>query len=89
VLLIVAVGPGVLCGALPAWHSSHVAPAEVLRQDTVNLSSGSRNRHVLSGLVVVQVGLSVTLLVGAGLFLRTLHDTASADPGFDGASRDD
>ncbi len=85
VLLIVAVGAGVLCGALPAWHSSHVAPAEVLRQDTVNLSSGSRNRHVLSGLVVVQVGLSVTLLVCAGLFLRTLHNTASADPGFDNA----
>jgi len=85
VLLIVAVGAGVLCGALPAWHSSHVAPAEVLRQDTANLSSGSRNRHVLSGLVVVQVGLSVTLLVCAGLFLRTLHNTASANLGFDNA----
>jgi predicted permease len=85
VLLVVAVGAGVLCGALRAWHSSYITPAEVLRQDTVNLSSGSRNRHVLSGLVIVQVGLSVTLLVCAGLFLRTLHNTASANPGFDDA----
>ncbi|MGA8530883.1 MAG: ADOP family duplicated permease, partial [Acidobacteriaceae bacterium] len=82
VLLLVAVGAGVLCGALPAWRSSHVAPAEVLRQESVNLSSGSHNRHVLSGLVVVQVALSMALLVCAGLFLRTLHNTANADPGF-------
>lgn len=82
VLLVIAVGAGVLCGALPAWRSSHIAPAEVLRQESANLSSGSRNRHVLSGLVVVQVALSVALLVCAGLFLRTLHNTATADPGF-------
>ncbi|HLJ76161.1 MAG TPA: ABC transporter permease [Acidobacteriaceae bacterium] len=82
-LLVVAVGAGVLCGALPAWRSSHVAPAEILRQDSASLSSGSHNRHVLGGLVVVQVALSVALLVCAGLFLRTLHNTATADPGFD------
>lgn len=84
-LLVIALGAGVLCGALPAWRSSHIAPAEVLRQESVNLSSGSRNRHVLSGLVVVQVGLSVALLVCAGLFLRSLRNTASADTGFDSA----
>ena len=83
VLLVVAMGAGILCGALPAWRSSHVTPAQVLRQDSASLSSGSHNRHVLSGLVVLQVGLSVALLVCAGLFLRTLHNTASANPGFD------
>ena len=85
VLLLIAIGAGVLCGALPAWRSSHVTPAEVLRQESVNLSSGSHNQHVLSGLVVTQIGLSVALLVCAGLFLRTLHNTATADPGFDAA----
>ncbi|HZZ38494.1 MAG TPA: ABC transporter permease [Acidobacteriaceae bacterium] len=84
-LLLVAVGAGVLCGALPAWRSSHITPAEVLRQESVNLSSGSHNRHVLSGLVVAQIGLSVALLVCAGLFLRTLHNTTTANPGFDGS----
>ena len=83
VLLVVAIAAGVLCGALPAWRSSHITPAEVLRQESLNLSSGSRNRHVLSGLVVLQVGLSMALLVCAGLFLRTLHNTSRAWPGFD------
>ncbi|MGC2617436.1 MAG: ADOP family duplicated permease, partial [Acidobacteriaceae bacterium] len=83
VLLVIAIGAGVLCGALPALRSSHIAPAEVLRQDSGSLASGSRNRHVLSGLAVVQIGLSVALLVCAGLFLRTLRNTANANTGFD------
>ncbi|MGB9029616.1 MAG: ABC transporter permease [Acidobacteriaceae bacterium] len=83
VLLAIAVGAGVLCGALPAWRSSHITPAEVLRQESLNLSTGSHNRHVLSGLVVVQIALSVALLVSAGLFLRTLRNTANAWRGFD------
>ena len=84
-LLVIAIGAGVLCGALPAWRGSHVSPAEVLRQESASISSGSRNRHVLSGLVVAQVALSVALLVCAGLFLRTLRNTAAADRGFDEA----
>lgn len=85
VLVLIALGAGVLCGALPAWRSSHIAPAEVLRQEAGNLSSGSRNQRVFSGLVVAQIALSVALLVAAGLFLRTLDNTAKADPGFDEA----
>ena len=85
VLLVVAVGAGVLCGAVPAWRSSHITPAEVLREQSVNLSTGSHNRHVFSGLVVVQIALSVALLICAGLFLRTLRNTLAANPGFDEA----
>ena len=84
-MMAVAVGSGILCGALPAWRSSHLTPAEVLRQESATFSSGAHNRHMVSGLVVAQVGLSVALLVAAGLFLRTLRNTDSADPGFDEA----
>jgi len=84
-MMAVAVGSGILCGALPAWRSSHLTPAEVLRQESASFSSGAHNRHMVSGLVVAQVGLSVALLVAAGLFLRTLRNTDSADPGFDEA----
>ena len=83
VLLAVAIAAGVLCGALPAWRSSEVPPADALREQSTSLSSGSHNRHILSGLVVVQIALSVALLVSAGLFLRTLRNKATADPGFD------
>ena len=82
-LLLLAIGAGVLCGALPAWRSSRIAPAQVLRQDSINLTAGSHNRRVLSGLVVAQIALSVALLVCAGLFLRTLRNTVTANPGFE------
>jgi len=85
VLLVLSIGAGVLCGLLPAWRSLRIAPAQVLRQDSVNLSAGSHNRHVLSGLVVAQIALSVALLACAGLFLRTFRNTMTADPGFDDA----
>jgi predicted permease len=82
-LLVIAVGVGVLCGALPALRSSHITPAELLRQESASLSSGSHNHRIFSGLVVAQVALSVALLVCAGLFLRTLQNTTTAYPGFD------
>ena len=84
-LLLLAAAAGVLCGALPAWRSSRIIPAEVLREQSLNLASGSRNRLVLDALVVVQIALSVALLVCAGLFLRTLRNTTTANPGFDEA----
>jgi predicted permease len=84
-LLVVAVAAGVLCAALPAWRTSGIVPAEVLRQESLNLSAGSHNRRILSGLVVVQIALSVALLVCAGLFLRTLRNMVTTNPGFDEA----
>jgi predicted permease len=73
-----------LCGALPAWRSSH-APAvvEVLKAESASISGGSRNRKLLSGLVVAQIALSLPLLLCSGLFLRTLRNLASANPGFE------
>jgi predicted permease len=73
---------GALCGALPAWRSSRVPAAEVLKDETGNISGSSHNRRLLSGLVVAQIGLSLALLVAAGLFLRTLNKMSTADPGF-------
>ena len=72
-----------ICGALPAWQSSQVSPAEVLKEEAASVAAGSSNRRLLSGLVVAQVALSLALLVCAGLFLQTLARARSADPGFD------
>jgi predicted permease len=72
-----------LCGALPAWRSSQVSPTEALKEESTNVSAGSHNRRLLSGLVVTQIALSLALLVSSGLFLQTLRNLAFAQPGFE------
>ena len=74
---------GLLCSALPAWRSSHASAAEVLKAESASVSGGSRNRKLLSGLVVAQIALSLPLLLCSGLFLRTLKNLAHANPGFE------
>ena len=73
---------GMLCSALPAWRSSHAPAIEVLKAESASVSGGSRNRKLLSGLVVAQIALSLPLLICSGLFLRTLRNLAAANPGF-------
>lgn len=73
---------GTLCGVLPAWRSSQVPAAEVLKEESASVTGGSHNRRLLSGLVVMQIALSLALLVSSALFLRTLRNMAHADLGF-------
>ncbi len=82
-IVVLTMLAGVLCGAFPAWRSSHVPAAEVLKEEAASVAGGSHNRHLLNGLVVVQIALSLALLVCSGLFLRTLRNIASANPGFE------
>src|ERR1041385_5640425 len=74
---------GMLCGALPAWRSSHAPAVEVLKAESASISGGTRNRRLLSALVVAQIALSLPLLLCSGLLLRTLRNLAGANPGFE------
>jgi predicted permease len=82
-IMVLAVLSSVLCGAMPAWRSSGVSAAEVLKEEAGSVSSSAHNQYLLSGLVVAQIALSLALLITAGLFIRTLGKTAEADLGFD------
>jgi predicted permease len=84
-ILLLAIASSVVCGAIPAWRSSHVAAAEVLKEEATSVSGGGHNRLLLSGLVVAQIALSLALLIISGLFLRTLRNASRADPGFEQA----
>ncbi len=84
-ILLLAVVSSVVCGAIPAWRSSHVAAAEVLKEEAASVSGGGHNRLLLSSLVVAQIALSLALLITSGLFLRTLRNASLADPGFEQA----
>ncbi len=80
--LTVAVGAGIVFGLIPALEALHTQPAGALREG--GRSGGGRTvRRFRSGLVVVQVALSVSLLVGAGLLTRSLGNLLGVDPGFD------
>jgi predicted permease len=82
-IVILALLACLACGAFPAWRSSQVPAAEVLKEESASVSGGSHNRRLLSGLVVAQIALSLALLVTSALFLRTLRNIASANPGFE------
>jgi predicted permease len=72
---------GIVFGLLPALRATRVDLAGAMKASSRSVA-GSRN--VLSkGLVVVQVAMSLVLLVGAGLFLRTLDNLERVDVGFD------
>lgn len=76
----VAIATGLLFGVVPALQTTRTGPSAVLKEGT--RMSGSRSR-LLPSLVSVQVALSMVLLSGAGLFVRTLHNLQNLDPGFD------
>ncbi|HUI43394.1 MAG TPA: ABC transporter permease [Terriglobia bacterium] len=79
----IAILTGLLFGIWPALRASRVAPQDALRGGRSDAGSvGSRFR---SGrwIVALQVALSLVLLIGTGLFVRTFTNLLSLDPGFD------
>jgi putative ABC transport system permease protein len=74
----VAIATSILFGLAPALQTTR-APSLGLKEDA--RVSHSRSR-LLSGLVSGQVALSLLLLIGAGLFVRTLQNVESVDLGF-------
>ncbi len=82
-IAVFALLAGMLCGALPAWRSSHAPAIEVLKAESASITGGTRNRRLLSALVVAQIALSLPLLLCSGLLLRTLRNLADANPGFE------
>ncbi len=72
---------GIVFGLVPAWHATKLDLTPTLKDGGRGSSAASRS--LLSrGLVVLQVALSLLLLVGAGLFVRTLLNLHRVDPGF-------
>ena len=80
--LFVAIAAGVLVGVAPAMQAIRTDPHESLRSDT--RTGGSRaGRRLRQAFVVAELALSVVLLIGAGLLLRTFFNIQQVDRGFE------
>jgi predicted permease len=73
----------VLFGLAPALHASRREVGNPLRESGRGLSGGGLRQTLLrNGLVIVEVALSLVLLVGASLMVRTVTGLKSVDLGF-------
>ncbi|HSG49357.1 MAG TPA: ABC transporter permease [Longimicrobiales bacterium] len=78
---VVAVATGILFGLFPALHSTRPDLVTVIKGST-GQPSGSRAAHRFrNGLVTAQIALSMTLLVVAGLFIKSLVNVSRVDLG--------
>lgn len=80
IALFIGVLTGILFGLAPTWHSSRQDPAVVLQQGSRSLAGGASKLG--KALIVAQVALSLVLLLGAGLLVRTFQELRSLDLGF-------
>jgi putative ABC transport system permease protein len=77
----VTVLTGILFGLAPSLHASRTTLNDVLKDESRGGTSGGQAR-LRNALVIAEISISLVLLVGAGLLLRSLHALLGQDPGF-------
>jgi len=71
-----------LFGVAPALRATRTAPAEAIRSQGRGLTTKGAGLGLRRSLVVTQIALSLVLVLGALLFVRTLHNLMTAETGF-------
>jgi putative ABC transport system permease protein len=79
--MVAGIASGLLFGLAPVFHTFR-RNVNVTLRDRGNASGGFRPVWLRSAFVVLQIAVSLVLVVGAGLFLRTLANAYSVEPGF-------
>lgn len=82
VALAVTLLTGILFGLLPAWQFSRPEIEPALHEGGRSHTGGRRRKRLLSGLIALESALSVILLAGAGLLLRSFLNRIDVLPGF-------
>jgi predicted permease len=80
---VLSLATGVIFGLAPALQASRPELLPALKDEGPAVAQGRRRFNLRNLLVVAQVALSLVLLIGAGLFLRSLNNAQAIDPGFD------
>jgi putative ABC transport system permease protein len=79
---VVSLLTGILFGPAPALRGSRLDLASALKGTAGSVSGHASRQRLLQPLIIVQVALSLVLLIGAGLFVRTLEKLKGLDAGF-------
>jgi predicted permease len=80
---VVAVATGTIFGLIPALQMSHPDLNRILRDSGGGSMGGARGSRLRNTLVVAQIGLSIVLLIGAGLLLESFRQVRNVKLGFD------
>jgi putative ABC transport system permease protein len=83
IMLFGALCTGLAFGVVPALAAGRWAPQGTLREETRGSSEGRHSRRLRGALVAAQIALSLSLLVGAGLLVRSLWAMNAAPLGFE------
>ncbi|HEY2015231.1 MAG TPA: ABC transporter permease [Bryobacteraceae bacterium] len=75
-----------LFGLVPAWQAGNVDLAGAMRAEGGGLVGARGRTRIRSALVLIQLSLSFTLLVGIGLLVKSLQAMRDIDPGFSTAN---
>ncbi len=80
--LAVVLLTGCIVGIVPALQASRPNMNEILKDAGRGSTSGQRQQFMRNALVVIEVAMSVILLIGAGLMIRSFINLQQVDPGF-------
>jgi putative ABC transport system permease protein len=80
--LLVSLGIGVLFGLAPAWQVSRPAVFGMLKDGLRGTGAGMGRGSLRATLVVSEIALSLVLLIGAGLMIKTFGNLTEVDVGF-------
>ncbi|HEV2617896.1 MAG TPA: ABC transporter permease [Candidatus Acidoferrales bacterium] len=81
--IAVAVLCGLLFGILPALRGTRVDPMSAMKEGQSQATGGRSHSSAARWIVAAQVALSLILLIGTGLFIRTFANLMTLDAGFD------
>ncbi len=79
---VISIVTGVLFGLVPAFQAARAEQVENLREGARGSGVGRRHTRLSRVLVVAEVALSIVLLAGAGLLLRSFWHVLEVHPGF-------